>query len=365
VAGNHRDAWVYGAVDPSSGTAAMLEAARGVGALLKQGWRPKRSIVFASWDGEEEGLVGSTEWCEEHASELAHAVAYFNMDIGVAGPDFTAEALPSLKQFVRNVTAQVPSPSGGTVYDQWVKQQAEGSSEKHPKLGFNEHREGSSEEKGAKVGDLGSGSDFTPFIQHLGVPSTDIGSYGPYGVYHSAFDNFEWFTKNADPTFVYEQQQARVFGLEALDMADIDVLPYDYVTYGKEIIQYLADAQKKAANNGVKLNFDAANAAAKSFTNAAYAMKQRQDHPNGDETALNSALRQAEEDLLSPAGLPHRPWFKHTIYAPGEYTGYSAVVIPGVNEAIDANDAVTGQAQMEALAAALNRAAATLESAAK
>jgi N-acetylated-alpha-linked acidic dipeptidase len=365
IAGNHRDAWVYGTVDPGSGTAAMLEAVRGIGVLLKQGWKPKRGILFASWDAEEEGLIGSTEWCEDHASELANAVAYFNMDVAVSGPDFGAEAVPSLKQFVRDVTVQVTSPSGGSVYEEWMKKQAENASAKHPKLGFNEHREGSVEESGARIGDLGSGSDYTPFIQHFGVPSTDISSDGPYGVYHSAFDNYQWFTQNADPKFVYEQQQARVFGLEVLNMADTDVLPYDYVTYGKEIEQYLTDAQKKAASNRLKIDFNAADAAAMQFVAAAAAVKLKQDHPVGDESALNAALRGTEQDLLSQQGLPHRSWFKHVIYAPGEYTGYAAVVIPGVNEAIDANDAATAQAQLEVVTAALNRATATLTDAVK
>ncbi len=365
IAGNHRDAWVYGAVDPNSGTAAMLEAARGVGVLLTQGWRPKRTILFASWDAEEEGLIGSTEWTEDHANELAHAVAYFNMDVGVSGPDFEAEAVPSLKKFVRDVTMQVPSPAGGTVYEQWKEQQAEGSSKRHPNLGFNEHRSDGIPEGGVKMGDLGSGSDYTPFIQHLGVPSTDISSNGPYGVYHSVFDNYQWFMQNADPTFTYEQQQARVFGLEVLNMADADVLPYDYVTYGREIEQYLADAHKKAVDAQVSLDFGAADAAAQRFMAASVAVKPREDHPAGDDAALNAALRQTEEDLLSPNGLPNRPWFKHTIYAPGEYTGYAAVVIPGVNEAIDARDAGRGQRQLDVLASALDRAAATLNAAAK
>lgn len=361
VAGNHRDAWAYGAVDPNSGTAAMLESARGIGALLKRGWRPKRTIVFASWDGEEEGLIGSTEWVEDHSAELAHAVAYFNMDVGVSGPDFDAEAVPSLKQFVRDVAMQVPSPAGGTVYEQWQKQQAEGASARHPRLGFNEHRQGSNAEAGAQIGDLGSGSDYTPFLQHDGVPSTDISSGGPYGVYHSVFDNYQWFTQNADPTFAYEQQQARIFGLEVLNMTDADVLPYDYVTYGREIEQYLTDAKKKASDDGVKVDFAAADSAAERFTSAAGKMKERQDSPAGNEAALNAALRRTEEDLLSAQGLPNRPWYKHTIYAPGEYTGYAAVVIPGVNEAIDARDSKTAQGQLGVLADALGRAAATLD----
>ncbi len=366
VAGNHRDAWVYGAVDPNSGTAAMLEAVHGIGALLKQGWKPKRTIIFGSWDAEEEGLIGSTEWAEDHAQRLGHAVAYLNTDVGVAGPNFDASAVPSLKVFVREVTKEVPSPKGGTVYEQWKVSEAE--SESHRKAsGSGEHNSAPNArvDNDVNVGDLGSGSDYTPFIQHLGVPSTDIGSNGPYGVYHSVFDNYQWFTMNADPTFVYEQQMARVFGLEVLHMADADVLPYDYVTYAKEIEQYLDAAQKKASEDHVSLDFAAANTAAKRFTAAAEAVKPKEDHPTGNEAALNTALRATEGDLLSPEGLPKRPWFKHTIYAPGEYTGYAAVVIPGVNEAIDAKDAQRGQAQLAALTAALDRAAGTLEGAAK
>lgn len=365
IAGNHRDAWVYGAVDPNSGTAAMLEAVHGIGALLKQGWRPKRTILFASWDAEEEGLIGSTEWTEDHAAELTHAVAYFNMDIGVSGPDFDAEAVPSLKQFVRDVTKQVSSPDGGTVYENWVKQQANKAAKRHPDLGFNGHRQGIVPEQGARIGDLGSGSDYSPFLQHFGVPSTDISSGGPYGVYHSAFDDYQWFTQNADPTFEYEQQQARVFGLEVLDMANADVLPYDYVTYAREVGEYLFNAQKKAKGHGMKLDFEAANAAAKRFYAAARTVKQIQEHPTSGEAVLNAALRQTEEDLLSQEGLPNRSWYKHTIYAPGEYTGYAAVVIPGVNEAIDAKNAVRAQQQLEVVTAALTRAAETLEAAAK
>jgi N-acetylated-alpha-linked acidic dipeptidase len=366
IAGNHRDAWVYGAVDPNSGTAAMLEAVHGIGALLKIGWKPKRTILFASWDAEEEGLIGSTEWAEDHAQRLEHAVGYFNVDVGVSGPNFSASAVPSLKIFLRDVAKEVPSPRGGTVYQQWKKTQAENDAKRRSSGGFNEHPRGNARvDDDVEVGDLGSGSDYTPFIQHIGVPSTDITSDGPYGVYHSAFDNYQWFTMNADPTFVYEQQQARVLGLEVLHMADVNVLPYDYAMYGKEITQYLDAARKKSSDSGMSLDFSAADAAAKRFTAAAAAVAQKQQHPGENEAALNGQLRKVEADLINPEGLPDRSWFKHTIYAPGEYTGYAAVVIPGVNEAIDARDPMRGQSQLAALAAALNRAAATLEEAAK
>jgi len=361
LAGNHRDAWVYGAVDPNSGTAAMLEAVHGLGELLKQGWKPKRRIVMCSWDAEEEGLMGSTEWAEGHADHLAHAVAYFNMDVGVSGPNFTASAVPSLKEFVRDVTRDVQSPQGGTVYEQWQKSHAASATPAPTNSDLNM--------EGVRVGDLGSGSDYTPFLQHLGVPSTDIGSDGPYGVYHSVFDNYNWFIKNADPTFVYEQQQARIFGLEVLHMADADVLPYDYKTYGAQVIGYLKDAEKRATREHLQVDFTEANAAAVRFAGAGARMRGIQALPGSlDEAAkarLNDALRKAEEALLNDAGLPHRPWYRHTIYAPGEYTGYDAVVIPGVNEGIDAKDAERTTAQLSALTEALNRSSSILESAGK
>jgi N-acetylated-alpha-linked acidic dipeptidase len=358
VAGNHRDAWVYGAVDPNSGTAAMLETVHGLGDLLKQGWRPSRTIVIGSWDAEEEGLIGSTEWAEQNEKVLSHAVAYFNTDVGVAGPDFSAAAVPSLKQFVREVTKEVPSPKGGTVYEQWKAAQANETSS-HSR---NHSNPG---ETDVHISNLGSGSDYTPFIQHLGVPSTDIGSEGPYGVYHSVFDNYNWFIKFADPTFVYEQQQARVFGLEILHMADADVLPYDYQLYGKEIVGYLEAVQKQATIKNLNISFSNADAAAKRFAAAGSSIRAMQATPPSNPANLNRSLRAAEEALLNPAGLPKRSWYRHTIYAPGEFTGYAAVVIPGVTEAVEASDIPRAEIQLTALADALNRAAAILEAAAK
>jgi N-acetylated-alpha-linked acidic dipeptidase len=360
VAGNHRDAWVYGAVDPGSGTAAMLEAVHGVGVLLAQGWKPRRTLFFCSWDAEEEGLIGSTEWAEEHAKQLAHAVAYINTDASVSGPHFEASAVPSLKQFIREVTMEVASPKGGSVYDDWKRDLGDAARRRLGKE-FNEAPMVPLVGGEVRVGDLGSGSDYTPFIQHLGVPSTDIGSTGAYGVYHSVFDNYAWFVMNADPTFVYEQQMARVFGLEALHMADADVLPYDYVTYARQIQTYLSTAQARAKEAGLNLDFNAALAAANRFAAEAAMVMGKQLAGVGNPGVLNASLRAVEGDLLAPEGLPGRPWFRHTIFAPGEYTGYAAVVIPGVNEAIDARDATRAQAQLANVTAALVRATATLE----
>jgi N-acetylated-alpha-linked acidic dipeptidase len=357
IVGNHRDAWVYGAVDPSSGTAAMLEALHGVGVLLREGWRPRRTLVFCSWDAEEEGLIGSTEWVEQHADEMSHIVAYFNTDVGVAGPDFSAAAVPSLKEFVRQITQSVPSPVLGTVYQQWRQNQP--AFQGHP--ASNAPAESGVE---VQVNDLGSGSDFTPFLQHAGVPSTDVGSMGPYGVYHSAFDDYSWFVLNADPHFVYLQQMARVLGLEAIRMADADVLPYDYEAYARTVASYLEAAKRKAQQEKIdSLDFGAAEASVARFGAAAEKVHALQQSPPRDPSTLDLALRAAETDLLSQAGLPNRPWYKHLIYAPGEFNGYAAVVIPGVNEALDAHDAPLAQQQLTVLAKALDQAAQTLDSA--
>ena len=190
VTGNHRDAWVYGAVDPNSGTAALLEAVHGIGALLKSGWKPKRTLIFASWDGEEEGLIGSTEWVEQHEADLRNAPAYFNVDVAVTGPRFGASAVPSLKQFIRDVTKAVPSPKGGTVYEVWQKASQPESQPQSEAVSENRRMPAAPIKGDVPVGDLGSGSDYSAFLQHLAIPSTDMSSSGPYGVYHSVFDNF-------------------------------------------------------------------------------------------------------------------------------------------------------------------------------
>ncbi len=354
VLGNHRDAWGDGAVDPSSGTAAMLEAVHGIGALLGHGWRPKRTILFCSWDGEEEGLIGSTEWVEQNAEVLQRAVAYFNVDEAVSGPDFIASAVPSLMEFVRSVTRSVPSPLGGTVFDQWkLRQLSSSKGASSAALAAGEVR----------LGSLGSGSDYTPFLQHVGVPSTNIGSTGPFGVYHSAFDDFAWYTANADPHFLYLQEMARVFGLEALRMADAGVLPYDYTAYARAISGYLEAAKQKAKDAGLGgLDFAPSLAAAARMAAAAQKAYGRQSAPTGDLAKLNRTLRQTETAFINPAGLPNRPWYRHVIFAPGEATGYAAVVIPGVNEAIDAKDSRRAAQQLTVLTQALDRAAQILNS---
>lgn len=361
IGGNHRDAWVYGAVDPNSGTAAMLEAVHGIGDLLKTGWRPKRTIIFGSWDGEEEGLIGSTEWGEQHAKDLVNAAAYFNMDAAVSGTKFGASAVPSLREFIREVTKSVSSPKGGTVYDAWRSSTAEKSTLQEQSV--NPKPQTSGTQSDTPIGELGSGSDYTVFLQHLGVPSSDIGSSGPYGVYHSAFDNLNWFKKFGDPDFVYEQEMARIFGVEQIRMADADVLPYDYEEYGKDVSTYIESSKKKAeaAFGSAMPDFGPAAQSAHRLERAGAKILSKQKESSGDPRKLNEALLKAERAFLIPEGLPNRPWFHHAIYAPGEYTGYAAVVIPGVEEALDKRDPDLVRQQLEALSAALNRVAEVLE----
>jgi N-acetylated-alpha-linked acidic dipeptidase len=360
IAGNHRDAWVFGAADPGSGTAAMLEAVHGIGELLKSGWHPRRTIVLASWDAEEQGLIGSTEYTEQYAAELRNAVAYFNMDIGVSGPNFGASTVPSLKNFLVEISRAVPSPGGGTVFDSW----------KDSQLIWHTYRSESPEVSAASragsggadilVGDLGSGSDYTAFLQHLGVPATDIGSAGPNGVYHSVFDNLAWFKKYVDPTFVYEQEMARIFGLEILRMSQADLLPLDYEEYALQIKSYLQAAKSKAGaqtNWDVQPDFAPALQATAKLMASAKTIKSAAANPRGDAVAFNKRLLAAERAFLVPEGLPGRAWYKHAIYAPGEYSGYQAITLPGVNDAIDHGDLQETGRQLKRLTQALERAA--------
>ena len=288
------------------------------------------------------------------------------MDVAVAGPSYGASAVPSLKQYERDVAKAVPSPKGGSVYEQWKisgeKEEKERAQHATSAIGGTSREPNAKVKQDINVGDLGSGSDFTPFLQHLGVPSTDIGSHGPYGVYHSVFDNFAWFTKFGDPTFVYEKEMAQVFGIQAIRMADADVLPFDYEEYAKEITVYLKTAEEKSKDTfaAQSPSFAAANQAAQRMEKAGAAMLKAQHNGSGDAAAMNAALINTERAFVIN-GLPGREWFKHAIYAPGEYTGYAAVVIPGVNESIDRKDLAITQQQLQVLTDAINRAGDVLE----
>lgn len=370
VVGNHRDAWTYGAVDPNSGTAPLLAVARGLGQLLKQGWKPQRSIVLASWDAEEFGLIGSTEWAEEHAETLTrHAVAYLNMDVGVCGPYFGASAVPSLQRLIREATQDVTDPkSGRSLYAVWLEESLKVRRETGIPIVVPAQAPlpGPAE---ARVGELGSGSDFTPFLQHLGVPALDVGFGGPYGVYHALYDNFYWMQNFGDPTFKYSVAAAQVFGTLALRLADADILPFEYEDYGKAIQKYLRDLEEEMKKNNAadKLQLDDATKSAVKFTDTARLLSQKLAEVSasglsdpGRLSTVNHALLEVERNFLLTNGLPGRAWFRHAFYAPGVYTGYAAVVMPGVREATERKDWATAAQQLSLVQAAIDRGTVTL-----
>lgn len=373
ILGNHRDAWVYGAADPASGTAPLLAVARGLGSLLHQGWKPKRSIVLASWDGEEFGLIGSTEWAEDHAAFLQkNVVAYLNIDVGVTGTHFGANAVPSLRQLARDVARDVTDPeSGRSLSDVWAEESAHRPRKGHEPKVITEQLPSLHEPQG-DVGDLGSGSDYTPFLQHLGVPSLDFGFSGQFGVYHSRFDNFEWMRRFGDPSFRYSVAAAQVYGTLALRLADADVLPYDFQDCGRKLEKYIRDlgGELNEADPAASPSVEGALKAAQEFSVAAAALSRRIDQAtaSGDSSParlrnLNSELLQVERSFLLDRGLPGRPWFRHALYAPGVYTGYTAEILPGVRAVEARHDWRSAMEQLQLLEVAIGRGTATLHKA--
>ena len=229
--GNHHDAWVHGADDPLSGVSAQLETARSLATLTRQGWKPKRTILLCSWDAEEYGLVGSTEWAEDNAAMLKKAVAYLNIDSAVTGAAFGASGTASLRDVLRDVVDLVPEPKqGGTVGALWAQRQKASWAQSTPvNLG------GANKEFDLQLSRLGSGSDYTVFLDALGIPSTDLGFSGSYGVYHSVYDNFRWMSLYGDPEFIYHQAAARVMGLLAMRIASADIAPLRFGGYARAL----------------------------------------------------------------------------------------------------------------------------------
>jgi N-acetylated-alpha-linked acidic dipeptidase len=379
IMGNHRDAWTFGAVDPNSGSTAMLEAARGFGQLLKDGWRPRRSIILCSWDGEEYGLIGSTEWAEENATELREkAVAYLNMDAAVSGPNFGASSVPSLWRLIRGATRDVRDPkTGKSIYQQWQDRFNGG----RPEAELTDAESGSDRAIAeARIGALGSGSDYTPFLQHLGVPSLDMGFGGDYGVYHSAYDSFSWMSRFGDPNFVYHVAAAQLWGTVAMRLADADALPFDYSDYAKQIREFFTESMKTAKR--LKLN---ANLNDKQMSEtlddfakeAARVEKSRQEtiqeiqrsrveandrHPRAVAKLrkINDALIAVERDFVDEQGLRGRPWYRHHIYAPGYYTGYAAQPLPDFRQGLDDRNSTAAKESLDKIIELLKKATETL-----
>jgi N-acetylated-alpha-linked acidic dipeptidase len=345
---NHHDAWVFGGVDPSSGTATALELARALGQLKKQGLVPRRSLVFGIWDAEEFTLTGSTEWGEEHEAELARsAVACLNVDASTSGDRLSVSAAPPLRALAHASAKAVDDPKGrGSLYDVWRLDEGENVRSYGVLAG----------ERAAEppVRILGSGSDYTVFFNHVGVPSLDMLFDGPYGVYHSIYDSHEWMRRQGDPGFVYHAAMARLWGVMALRLANADVLPLDYSAYGRDLLSYAEDLEGVAKLKGMPLDLEALREAARSLAGLRWAAP---DEP-GRRAALNRALLQAERELLAPEGLPGRPWFRHLVYAP--LPSYEAETLPGIREAVLAGDAERARAQTARLASAVQRLTSTL-----
>jgi N-acetylated-alpha-linked acidic dipeptidase len=365
IVGSHRDAWTFGASDSVSGHVSMMAVARAMSAMMKTGWKPRRSVLFISWDGEEQGLLGSTEFVEDLTAELkAKTAVYVNRDAGAGGLNFSSSAVHSLTPFVHEL-AQSIQPQGATknLYEGWLER----SREQSPA------RDGRPLLKSPPVGALGSGSDYTAFLDHAGIASMDMGLNGPGGdgSYHSTYDNPTWFKKYIDPQFTFSVLAAQVTGVALLRLADAEVLPFDYEAYGTQILEYIDEieqqASKASADGAKKIDFAGLRSAASGFARAGAGARERGDSLLGaastpqDLAAMNHRLIMAERDLIEPAGLPDRPWYRHVIYAPGLYTGYGVKTIPGVREAVDAGNYTRAAEQAAIVVRALQRATRTLE----
>jgi N-acetylated-alpha-linked acidic dipeptidase len=331
ILGNHRDAWVFGGVDPSSGTASMLELTRDLGALLKKGFRPKRTLVFCDWDGEEYALTGSTEWGEQYADELKQkAIAYLNVDSSASGPNFHGSAVGSLAPLLVEVSRAIKAPTGHSLHDEWLASRAKELDA--PSI------------QDAELADthIGSGSDHTVFLNYLGIPTMLLQFDGPYGVYHSMYDDFYWMNHFGDPGYKYHTLMSELWGTLSLRLADSDILPYDFSFYAEQIGQFARDLDSSShVNEHVNLaslyqRIDAFESAAKALNAAtSRALDAGRVDPAAAER-LNRALAQVEHNWCDPDGIPGRPWFKHTLYA-ARFT-YAHLELPGMTEAAEASN---------------------------
>ena len=410
IRGNHHDAWVNGAEDPISGLIAVLEEARALGELVKSGWKPKRTIIYCAWDGEEPGLLGSTEWAEQHYDELrAHGVTYINSDSNGRGY-LDIEGSHTLEKFSNDISREIPDPE--TKLSAWKRRQLREIANAKTA----EQREEIRKRSDLRIPALGSGSDYSAFLQHDGVASLNIGfgGEGGGGIYHSIYDDFYWFTHFSDTDFVYGRALAQTGGTAVMRLADADLLPFEFGDLADTVQTYLKElktlSQKtqddirecnreieegvfKATNDPKRplvapaveavpphLNFAPMENAVEALTRSAgdYHKALEQASANGGAALasaslvqVNKMLIESERKFTTAEGLPNRPWFKHQLYAPGFYTGYAAKTVPAVREAIEqkqwkrADDAIVVVAHVLEDEAALISSAAQKLSAAK
>jgi N-acetylated-alpha-linked acidic dipeptidase len=394
VRGNHHDGWVNGAQDPLAGMVAELEEARALGELVKQGWHPKRSIVYAAWDGEEPALLGSTEWVEDHADELRQkAVLYLNTDgngrgyLGVGGSH-------SLERFTNQVAREIDDPESKVSV--WKRAQAA-----RIRFGGPQQRREARDRADLRIDALGSGSDFTPFLQHLGVATLNVGFGGEDGggIYHSIYDTFSWYTRFGDTAFVYGRALAQTVGTMVMRTADADLVPHDFTSLAETVRGYVGELKalredvashvaetNRELDDGVisvtmdprfpeklpareaaapYLNFAPLDNAAEALGKSAARYERAYAGALGTgrldkatAAAVNAMLRDTERTLTAPEGLPLRPWYQHLLYAPGYYTGYGVKTMPAAREAIEQKDWANADKEIARVAAALDRAAA-------
>jgi len=393
IRGNHHDAWVNGANDPISGMAAELDEAIAIGGLLKQGWRPKRTLVYCAWDAEEPGLMGSTEWVEDHAKELqTKAVAYINSD-GNGRGFLGVEGSHALSPFITEISKSVIDPqTGATVFERHKANRAtNATSLKSKKEIF--------ESTNYPLGAMGSGSDYSSFIQHLGVPSLNIGYGGedPGGEYHSIYDSYDHYSRFKDTEFKYGVALAQTAGRAALRLAEADALPFDFTSLQKTVKGYITELMSAVDNLREKatienelinnkayvlaadpteklttpktlsevpfIDFSSILNALNNLEKASYRVEKIKATADAKQIAnINAKIFTAEQTLLTPNGLPRRPWFKHSLYAPGFYTGYGVKTVPGVREAIEQKNWTETTEQIKEVANALNKLSSYLDS---
>jgi N-acetylated-alpha-linked acidic dipeptidase len=374
IRGNHHDGWVNGAEDPISGQVAIIEEARALGELVKSGWKPKRTIIYCAWDGEEPGLLGSTEWAEQHYDELrAHAVAYINSDANGRGY-LGVEGSHTLEKFSNDIARDISDPE--TKLTVWKRQQLHEIADAKT----SEQREEIRKRADLRIPALGSGSDYTAFLQHDGVAALNIGFGGEDqgGIYHSIYDDFYWFTHFSDTEFAYERALAQTGGTAIMRLADADLLPFEFNDFADTVQTYLKElktlSQKmqddirernREIEEGVfkatddpkcplvppaveavppHLNFAPMENAVEALNRSAADYHKALEHANANSSAtlasaslaeVNKMLIESERKLTNAEGLPNRPWFKHQLYAPGFYTGYGVKTVPAVREAIE------------------------------
>lgn len=353
IIGAHRDSWGPGAADNISGTVSVLEAARAVMAQVRAGWRPRRTMVFATWDAEEWGLVGSTEYVEDDAPRLLYgAVAYLNQDVAAQGPRFGGGGSPSLRSVLRDVVKSVPYPGDTlSVYAVWRRQSGVADSLEPP------------------MGDPGGGSDFAGFYNHLGIPHSDWGFGGSGGVYHSAYDSFWWMSRFGDPTFERHAAAARIAAAMMMRLASAEVLPYDYVEFATTMRRYVSAIERALARLASDVDARPLHEAIDAFEQSAAAFAHARDSALTRSSSrtmreqVNASLLGVERALTRANGLQGRPWYRNLIYASDRDNGYATMPFPSVNEAIRERDVERARSEIADLAQRFRAAAAKLDDA--